>query len=243
MHSSLETICRSSSTTTSPLSSETMAFMRSSTATSIGLPATASRRSARWPRPRRTRSSAVATYLHSRTGSLSLSSSVTHATAVARPAHQSRTAVVLPYPAGAVTSVSEDGRLASRARRIRGRSTRSWCTLGTASFASTSRCGVLAVASCPTAASRPAFAAFASSSTPPFNGRNVRRTSPRSEEDIASLGGLGWSARASGDRRRARLTEACGPRPPRRRFAGRTLGGPAAVHAVSGVRTNGNRGT
>ena len=44
-------------------------------------PATASRRSARWPRPRRTRSSAVATYLHSRTGSLSLSSSVTHATA------------------------------------------------------------------------------------------------------------------------------------------------------------------
>ena len=113
-------------------------FMSSSTATSIGLPATLSRRNAPRPSPGRTRSTAVATYLHSRTGSLSPASSVTQASAASRSAHQARTAVVLPYPAGAATSVSGASRPASSARRTRGRSTKPWRALGTASLASTS---------------------------------------------------------------------------------------------------------
>ena len=63
---------------------------------STGLPATPSRRSAPRPSPGRTRSTAVATYRHSSTGSLSPASSTTHAGATSRLAHQSRTAVVLP---------------------------------------------------------------------------------------------------------------------------------------------------
>ncbi len=70
--------------------------MSSSTATSTGLPATPSRRSAPRPSPGRTRSTAVATYRHSSTGSLSPASSVTQASAASRLAHQARTAVVLP---------------------------------------------------------------------------------------------------------------------------------------------------
>ena len=68
-------------------------------------PSRLSRCSAPRPSPGRTRSIAVATYFHSRTGSLSPASSVTQASAASRLAHQARTAVVLPYPAGAATRV------------------------------------------------------------------------------------------------------------------------------------------
>ena len=58
------------------------------------------------PSPGRTRSTAVATYRHSRPGSLSPASSVIQARADPSAAHQERTAVVLPYPGGAATSVT-----------------------------------------------------------------------------------------------------------------------------------------
>ena len=100
---------------TSLLPSAAMPFISSSTASSIELPGTLSRRSAPCPSPRRTRSTAVATYHQNRTGSLSSTSSVTQANAASRPEHQARTAVVLPYPAGAATSVSATSSSTSRA--------------------------------------------------------------------------------------------------------------------------------
>ena len=81
---------------TSSLPSAATPFISSSTAASTGLPATSSFRSAARPSTGRTRSTAVATYLHSRTGSLSPASSVTQATEASRVAHHARTAVVFP---------------------------------------------------------------------------------------------------------------------------------------------------
>ena len=62
-----------------------------------------------------------ATYVHSRCGSLSRLSSVTHASAQPRLPHHARTAVVLPNPGGAATSVSGTPAPVSSARMIRGR--------------------------------------------------------------------------------------------------------------------------
>jgi hypothetical protein len=50
------------------------------------------------PNPSRTRSTAVATYVHNRTGSLSPASSKTQARPAPRCSHRTRTAVVMPYP-------------------------------------------------------------------------------------------------------------------------------------------------
>ena len=93
--------------------------MSSSTTFSIGLPNVPSRRSAARPSPGRTRSTAVATYRHSRPGSLSPASSVIQARADPSAAHQERTAVVFPYPGGAATSVTGSSPPASIVRDTR----------------------------------------------------------------------------------------------------------------------------
>ena len=78
-HSLSVTNWRSSRTTLSSSPYAAIPFMRSTTESSIAPPCTSSRRNAGWPRPLRTRSTAVAISRQSRTGSLSPRSSVTQA--------------------------------------------------------------------------------------------------------------------------------------------------------------------
>ena len=138
------TACRSSSTRISCPSNVAMPFISPSTASSTEPPAGLSRCSAPRPSPGRTLSTAVARYRHSRAGSLSRASRVTHASPASTVAHQERTAVVLPYPAGAATSVSDAYRPALSSRRTRRRSIVPRRTPGSAILASARGAGASA---------------------------------------------------------------------------------------------------
>ena len=113
-----------------------MPFTSSSTATVAGTPGVRSRASAMRPRPGRTRSTEVATYVHSRTGSLSPASSETHATAASVCAHHVCASTVLPKPTGASISVSAAGAKRSSSASSLRRISRSGRRRPSASFVS-----------------------------------------------------------------------------------------------------------